>query len=239
MKKIAETIPPDTGAVDGEIPQGIIYVRKPHISPFIKVDYNLYLAHVNPRGSQREVPVTDKSTGFTDIQIETIPTFDSTIYSKKLKREYPVSAHLLSKYYAENMKYEYQENDTPRVDTMVVGMWIDSRGKIKRVLIDTEFTSNMPHQLVDEIAEISYTISDWGTGGGYLTQKKFLKPSKLVLESYYCEAYIIVSSYPLTKEQKKTGTSYAPFDYPLNSPALDRQQKLSVDENAALSHKGN
>jgi hypothetical protein len=234
-KNNVETLPLDTGAVDGEIPQGVIYVRKPHITPFVKVDYKYFLSHVIENGYKREVPVTDKNTGFTDMQTEIIPIFDSAAYSKKLKRSYPVSANLLSKYYVENMKYQYQENDTPRVDTLFVGMWIDPRGKVKRVLLDTGFT-NMPSELKEQAALISYGISDWGTGGGYVTPKKFLRPGKLTFASYYCEMYVIVSSYPLTEEQKKTGNSYAPFDYPLNSPPVDKEQQLSVDANAAKKH---
>jgi hypothetical protein len=50
-----------------------------------------------------------------------------------------------------------------------------------------------------------------------------------MLESYYCEVFVIVSSYPLTQEQKIT--RYAAFDYPLNSPPVDGQQKASMEKN--------
>lgn len=225
-----QKIIPDSSS--NEIQAGIIYVRKPHISPFVKVTYKLYLAHVNPKGGQREVGVTDKNAGFTDTQIEIIPTFDSNMYSKKLARDYPVNADPLSRYFVENLNYRFQPNDTPRVDTMLYGMWIDSRGKVKYIMPDSNYDCHMSSALIRELDSISWRISNWGTGGGYHTPKKFLRPAHFVGESYYCEVYVIVSSYPLTVEQKKTGTSYAPFDYPLNCPAIDPEQKASLECNS-------
>ncbi len=230
----ADTVKPQLTVIasdTGEIPIGIIYVRKPHITPYVKVNYKLYLAHVNPKGSQRDVLVTDRNSGFTDTQVEPIPTFDSNMYSKKLKREYPVNADPLSKYFVENLRFQYQPNDTPRVDTMLIEMWIDPRGKIKWIMPDTEYVGNMSSALVRELDSISWRISDWGTECGYHTTRKFLRPSHLILESYYCEAFVIVSSYPLTQEQRKTGKSYAPFDYPLNCPPINPEQKSSLENN--------
>lgn len=226
--------PFNAGSDSVEIPQGVIYVRKPHIRPFVKVDYKLYLCRVDPNGLRREIPVTDRNTGFTDIQIETVPLFDSAFYSKKLERTYPQKSYLFSKYFVENLKYQYQASDTPRVDTMVIGMWIDKSGKIKRAMPDTEYTGNMPRKLVTELAGVSMRMTDWGEKGGYKTKKKFLRPSQLVIENYYCEFFVIVSSYPVTNEQKKSGTAYALFDYPLNSPPTDEQQRQSMEKNGGL-----
>lgn len=216
----------------GELSVGIIYVRKPHIIPYVKVDYKLYLAHV--KMVKVEVPVDNGLQG--NVEIDNQPVFDSNAYSKKLKRDYPVASDPLSKYFVSNMQYQYQSNDTPRVDTMVIGFWIDTRGRIKRALPDTEYVGNMPSALVTELAKTSWTISNYGAAGGYYTPKKFLRPSKLTYESYYCEAYVIVSSYPLTVEQHENGTAYAPFDFPLNCPAIDPEQKKSLEKNGYVVH---
>jgi hypothetical protein len=233
FKNVVVEIPNDTGSIEGDIPQGIIYVKKPHLPVFVKVDYKLFLAHVNPRGAQIQVPVTDKQTGFTDIQMMPVPTYDTAVYSPKLKRVYPQKEELLSKYFAEGMKFEYQANDTPRVDTMIIGMWIDARGKVRFALPYDMSESKMPPEVIDQINAITATIGEWGAAGGYMTPKKLFKPSKLVLESYFCELHVIVSSVPLTTEQKKSGASYSPFDYPLNSPANDKEQERSLNENSS------
>ncbi len=215
-----------------DISLGVIFVRKPHINPYVKVNYKFYLVHVDPKkNSQREVQVTDANSGFTDTQIQKIPIFDSSVYSKKLKRDYPAIAQPLSKYFVENMSFQYQPNDTPRVDTMLVGIWIDARGKVRIVLPDTENVGTMPSKMIAELYRVSTGISEWGAGGDYRTPKKFLRSSQLIFESYYCEAYVIVSSFPLTVEQKKNGAASAPFDYPLNCPTMDTEQKKSLEKN--------
>jgi hypothetical protein len=114
---------------------------------------------------------------------------------------------------------------------LVVGMEILIDGKIKFVTPYTESAGNMPQEVVDQLAKLSDGITNWGTGGGYQTKKKLFKPIQRTQENYYCEIYIIVSSYPLTVEQKNTGMAYSPFDYPLNTPTVDDEQKASLKKN--------
>lgn len=215
-----------------EIPQGIIYVRKATIIPYVQVQYKYYLAHVNMVKVNR--PVENGIEGY--VETENVPVFDSSVYSRLLKRQYPKKAEspLLSKMFVENMKYLYSANDTPRVDTMVIGLWIDANGKIRHVLDDPEYTLKMPDQMVNELTRASQTLSGkmWGEKGGYFQRKRMFRPAPLVLESYYCEMFVIVSSYPMTVEQKIS--RYAPFDYPLNSPPTDEQQKASKEKNDAI-----
>jgi hypothetical protein len=64
-----------------------------------------------------------------------------------------------------------------------------------------------------------------------MTPKKFLRRQKRMAENYYCVLYIISSAKPLTTEQKSTGSRYAPFDIPLNSPPGDEQQKDFIEGN--------
>ncbi|CAN5915176.1 hypothetical protein BH11BAC7_BH11BAC7_20300 [soil metagenome] len=218
-------IPRDTST---EIPQGIIYVRKSTIIPYVKVEYKYYLSHVNM--VRVNIPVDNGVEG--NVETDNVPVFDSSVYSKRLVRAFPREKELLSKLFVENMMYRYNASDTPRVDTMVIGLWVNTRGKVQRVMDDPEYTLKMSDQLAKELTRTSQLITDWGDAGGYYGRKKLFKKAPLILESYYCEVFIIVSSYPLTQEQKIT--RYAPFDYPLNSPPLDEQQKVSGEKNGTL-----
>ncbi len=202
----------------GGIRPGVIKVRKPKLTPYVKVEYNLYLANVKTA----ETIVTGKD-GFP--YRKSVPVYDSLRYPENLERMYPKQAVLLSKFYAENMLYTYPSADTTRIDTMLVGLWIGKNGKIRYIDPDTTYTGDMPELLVAELYAISMSLEEWGSGGGYKTPKKFLKPSQPVGESYYCEVYIIVSTAPLTEEQRNTGAAWAPFDFPLNSPPMDERQR--------------
>lgn len=214
-----------------EIPQGIIHVKKATIAPYVKVEYKYYLAHVNT--VKMEVPVENGVQG--NVEMKDVPVFDSTVYSRLIKRQYPrkIKDPLLSKMFVENMKFLYGSGDTMRADTMVLGLWIDNRGRVREVIDDPEYTLNMPEQMVNELTRTSQLLqgAQWGEKGGYYQgRKKMFKQPTLVLESYYCEVFVIVSSYPLTQEQKIA--HYAAFDYPLNSPPTDEQQKASKEKNA-------
>lgn len=217
----------------GEIPQGVIYVQKPNIIPYVKVEYKYYLAHVNMVKVER--PVDNGVPG--NVEVENVPQFDSNMYSQKLQRVYPAKGGnpLLSKMFVENMQYRYNTSDTPRVDTMVMGMWINSRGKVQRVLDDPEYTLQMPEQMAEELTKAGQTVTEWGQPGGYYPKKKLFRKAPLTRESYYVEVFIIVSSYPLTSEQKIT--RYAPFDYPLNAPPINEQEKKSAEQNATIEPK--
>jgi hypothetical protein len=204
----------DTGGVQA----GVIKVRKPRLTPFVKVEYNLYLADMNT--VEILVPGPDNYP-----RRKRVPVYDSLKYPYTLERMYPGKAVLLSKFYAENMLYTYPSADTMRIDTMVVGLWIAKNGKVSHVDPDTTYTGGMPELMVSELYAISMNLEEWGSGGGYKTPKKFLKPSQPVGEGYYCEMYIIVSSAPLTEEQRNTGAAWSPFDFPLNSPPMDERQR--------------
>jgi hypothetical protein len=117
---------------------------------------------------------------------------------------------------------------------MVMGMWIDRFGRIKRVLDDPEYTLKMPEQMVNELTSAGQKVANtnWGQPGGFYPKKKLFHKAPLTLESYYVEVFIIVSSYPLTQEQKIT--QYTPFDYPLNSPPIDQQEKKSLEQNSHI-----
>jgi hypothetical protein len=224
------TLAPSSGDSDTtEIPQGVIRVRKANIIPYVKVEYKYYLSRASK--VKVNVPVDNGVVGY--VETKEVTVFDSSVYSRRLQRVYPRERDLLlSKLYVENMTYRYSGDDTARVDTMVIGMWIDNRGRVKEVLDDPEYTLNMPDQMAKELERISHSVVSWGDPGGYYQAKRRFKKAPLILESYYVEVFIIVSSYPLTQEQKLT--RYSPFDYPLNSPPLDEQQKASREKNGTV-----
>jgi hypothetical protein len=211
---------------DDDIPTGKIKVKKPEIHPYVKVEFRYTLAHV------RKTEVLVQVAPNLPLERDWAPVYDSA-YSVRLKRMYPQKTLQLARYFSTNMLFTYTSSDTPRADTMYVGMWIDSKGKIRYVRPDTSWTGDMPVQLAVELYSIASSLRDmdWGKGGGYFTEKRFLHQPEFFGESYYCEMYVIVSSYPMTAEQKRSGSKFAPFDYPLNSPPVDEQQRQFMEEN--------
>ena len=207
---------------------GVIHVRKEQIAPYVKVEYVLNLAHV------RQVEVLVPVGKNMPPERTTIPQFDSTLFPYSLHRVYPQKTTALSRYYSTNIDFNYAPSDTPRADTMYVDLWIDKNGKIRYAAPDTFHTGKMPHELMLQVASISQSLygQEWGKGGGYSTPKKFMQPSEFTPESYHCELRVIVSSYPMTVEQKRTGAKFAPFDFPLNSPPLDGQQEQFMEMNS-------
>jgi hypothetical protein len=191
---------------------------KKKIIPYVKVDYKLYLSNVKRVDIIRyvnNVPYRDK-----------VPVFDSMRYPENLERVYPQQTVTLSKTFSSRLDQPvYFEKDSDMVDTMYVGLWIGEDGKIKWAEADTMLAGDMPKEVMSEIAFAATHIREWGYGGGFKTPKKFLKPSKFVPESYYCELFVIVSAHPLTSEQKTKSLHMALFDYPLNCPASDEKQR--------------
>ena len=217
----ANTVIPDTPPQP--VQQGVIKVRKPKKQPFFKCEYYMTLSKVR----MGQVPV---ETPF-GIQMDEQPFFDSSYYSSNAERVYPVKEIHFSRQLVDTVGFYYSFDDTASIDTMVVQMWIGTNGKVKWVDADTNYTGEMPAALRGELYRYANSITDWGKGGGYKTAKQFLRKQKKIAESYYCKMYIIVSSTPLTAQQKHTGASYAPFDIPLNSPPQDDQQKEFLDDN--------
>lgn len=213
----AEIAPPDTK------PQGTIRVRKPKKQPFFKCEYYLTLCKVR----EVQVPV---ETPF-GIEMDKQPVFDSGYYRSNPERVFPLKQIHFARQLVDTIGYRYSFDDSTSVDTMVVQMWIGTNGKVKWVDADTVFTGAMPLELRSELYRYAVSVSDWGKGGGYKSPKQFMRKQKKLAENYYCKMYIIVSSAPLTAEQRHTGASYAPFDIPLNSPPQDEQQREFMDGN--------
>jgi hypothetical protein len=223
----SQALPEDSAGAGPDIRAGVVRVQKPNIIPYVKVEYRLSLAHVTQVNV--EVPVNNGIPGYTEI--DRVPVYDSMRFPQSLSRVFPQKKTLLSRYFTDNMSYMYS-SAAPRTDTLFVGMWIDKSGKIRFVQADTSNTK-MPVDLAGELVSLSNSLrnTEWGKGGGYATKKKFLRPSEYFSESYYCEMFIIVSSAPLTDEQRNTGVHYAPFDFPLNSPPADQVHADSMLRN--------
>lgn len=196
------------------------------ITPFVKVEYSLFLSDV------REVPVIREVNGqeFRD----KVPVFDSAVYrSQEVQPVYPQKSTSLAKYFSEGIEYKYKISDSLRADTLVVGLWITSTGKIRWAEADTALANTMPKELRNQLEGSANALREWGwgKGGGFNTKRRFLRPSEFRAESYYCELYVIVSGRPLTVEQKTTRVQFAPFDIPLNSPPADIEHRNSVEKN--------
>ncbi|GAB4140613.1 MAG: hypothetical protein Fur0041_15800 [Bacteroidia bacterium] len=211
--------------LSADVPQGVIVVKKPVIQPFVKVGYSLYLSSVTL--VDVEVPANNGVDGA--VEMDRVPVFDSGAYSQKWERVYPQKQIHLSKHFSDKLHYNYAPSDTPRIDTMVVGLWITKSGKIKWKAVDTVLSDDMPPALEDQLyAAVKLLPEVWGQGGGFNTPRRFLKPSRFYGESYYCEMFVIVSTFPLTQVQQNTGVLAAPFDTPLNSPPSDKQQEQFI-----------
>lgn len=193
--------------------QGVIKVRRPSVRPYIKCEYYLTLARV------QEVEVLVPAANGLPGQMERtrVPVFDSS-YSQEFPRVYPQKLVHFSKTLVDAVEFAYPFGDTSSVDTMIVEMWIARNGKIRWKNVDTTLASSMPRQLELELYTAINGMSDWGQGGGYLTPKRFLRKQKRIAENYYCVMYVIASSKPLTNQQRVSGSRYALFDIPLNTP---------------------
>jgi len=212
-------------AGDNPIAQGVIKVRKPSVRPYFKVEYYLTLARV----TEVEILVPAASGIPGVMERDKVPVFDSSLYSPKFERVYPVKSVLFSKMLVDQINYSYAFGDTTRIDTMMVEMWIGKNGKIKWRSPDTTHNGTMPRALELELFTAFSLMSDWGMGGGYMEPKRFLRKQRRMAENYYCVLYVISSAHPLTTQQRNTGSRYAPFDIPLNSPPDNEQQRDFIE----------
>ncbi len=203
--------------------QGVIKVRRNSVRPYFKCEYYLTLARVQQ--VQTPIIAPDGST-----QMDMVPWFDSS-FSQLNERVYPLKSEHFSRKLWEQSNYKYSFDDSTSVDTMRVQLWIGKNGKIRWKNPDTTYNGDMPAELEAELYSSIMNMTEWGTGGGYMTPKKFLRKQKRMAENYYCVMYIIASSKPLTTEQKATDSHYAPFDLPLNSPPGDQQEKKFIEGN--------
>jgi hypothetical protein len=201
------------------IPQGVIKVRKPQIRPYFKCEYYLQLA--NARMVQVEVP-SRLMPG--TVELDNRAYFDS-VSTARFEPIYPRKSFLFSKFLSENVDFSYSYEDSASIDTMYVEMWISHSGKIRWKDPDTTYYGGMPRELALRIYLAMMGTEEWGTGGGYLTPKKFMRKQKRMAGDYYCLLYVIASAKPLTIEQKSTDSHYAPFDIPLNTPPENEQQR--------------
>ncbi len=216
------------------VKQGVIKVRKPAVRPYFKVEYYMTLSRVTE--VEILVPAPNGIPG--QMERDKVPVFDSS-YSSKNERVYPQKATHLSKKLVDEIEFSYSFGDTTSIDTMVVELWIGKNGKIKWRSPDTSYNGDMPRKLELELYSAMMEMTEWGRGGGYKEPKKFLRKQKLIPENYYCVLYIISSAKPLTTAQKSSGSRYAPFDIPLNSPPENEQQKDFLEKNKEVEKDPN
>lgn len=235
MLAMSTTFAYGQGVADAPIPQGVIKVRKPAVRPYFKVDFLLTLSRVTE--VEILVPAANGLPGV--MERDKVPVFDSS-YSEKNERVFPVKSVHLAKLLVDEIDFSYAFSDTTSIDTMVVELWIGKNGKIKWRSADTLHNGNMPRALELELYTTLTGMTEWGKGGGYKEPKKFLRKQKLMPENYYCVLYVVSSAKPLTAQQKSTGSRYAPFDIPLNSPPDNGQQREFIEGNKKQEEsKGN
>lgn len=210
----------------GGVKQGVIKVRKPVLHPYFKCEYYLTLSRVQQ--VEVLVPANDGIPGSQARDL--VPVFDSA-YNKSFERIYPQKMINFAQTLSLGVQYVYPFDDTARIDTMIVQMWIGKNGKIRWRDVDTSYETGMPPQLEMELYSVVNDMTDWGKGGGYMTPKKFMRKQKRIAENYYCKLYIIVSSHPITPQQKSTGAYFTTFDIPLNSPPDNPEQKDFLKDN--------
>lgn len=189
---------------------GTIKVRKKPIRPYVRVDYTLSAACV----TKVSVPTVFDSLVGEEL-VET-PLFDTNCRPQNLQRALPQKTVQLGRTYAQNISYEYLTVDTPRTDTLMIGFWIDTQGRIRQAFPEDSTETTLPPALYEQLVGLTKTFGVWGDkGGGYYTTRKFLRPSEFKRQDYYCTARVIVSNRPLTPEQKRAGESSIPvMDYP-------------------------
>jgi hypothetical protein len=187
-----------------------IVVRRKPLRPYIKVEYNMFAVCVT---ENRQVDFD--STGSGDWL--TLELFDTSCIDNGLQRVLPQHRVQFGRTYAQNITYTYSPSDSNRTDTMLVGFWVDRTGKIKNCYPDVIEATTVPPDLYGQLVLISKSFQVYGDkGGGYFTRRKFLRPSEFRRSDYYCTVRIIVSSKPLTPEQRIAGESAIPvMDYPI------------------------
>lgn len=225
---------PVAKAQDTTISVGTIIVVKQPIAPFYKVEYVMRRI-ADPLKAEKKVitPVRDgkRDTAAAAIGADTTqyastdgtgeweitkrrsnPANDSLQLEKGARLVFPRTTTLLSKHYADDVNYFYTSADTPRVDTIRIGFWINKQGAVKRVYIRKGSEEKMNKDLYDQIVGAALKIKKWGEPGGYWPRKRFLRKQEFVKDNFYCDMYIIVSSYPMSMEQVKSGSRYMNSD---------------------------
>lgn len=214
------------------VTSGTIRVNRTPVVPYYKVNYAMHL--IADPGKTQRVKVKQQQDSTSDSSVaslggqppvdngwqatsqKTDPGNDTITLERGARLVFPHTDLLLSKYFSEQISYFYKRTDTPRVDTMHVGLWINKQGAVKRVYVHN--AEGMPKDLFDQVIGASIGLKKWGTAGGYYPRKRFLRKQKFVKDNYYCDMYVIIASFPMTVDQKTSGARFMPQDRCLNFP---------------------
>jgi|GEM_PF-2668915 len=217
-----------------DVVSGTIRVQRTPAAPYYKVEY--YMRRVaDPAKVQRrraKDPVIDSASADVsafaasgDRVKSKDPGRDTLSLEKGATLVHPSTTTLFSKHFADEVAYYYSIADTPRVDTMRIGFWISTSGAVKGVYIRENENEKIPASIYDQVIGASLKLRKWGTPGGYWKRKRFLRKQEFVRDNYYCDMYVIIASFPMSVEQKKSKVRYAGKDVCLNPPKLPQNRK--------------
>lgn len=198
---------------------GVIRVARKPITPYYKVEYKMFRMQDPSKGTDRKNPADSSAIAAGKGWKNDDEERDSLSLEPGSKLVFPGQGIHLSQFYNSQVTYYYHFTDTPRVDTMHVGFWIGTQGKVRQVYIREKERPGMPPALFDQVVAASMKVKKWDSPGGYLTPKRFLRKRRFVRDNYYCDMRLIMASYPMTLEQKKSGVHYSNKDVCLNPPA--------------------
>lgn len=236
-------------AQDTAISMGTIIVAKQPIAPYYKVEYEMRrIADPSKTVKKVRTPAIDSTSGDTAQFVSTDgssewtrrsgnPGGDSLELEKGARLVFPKTNMLLSKHYADDVNFFYSRSDTPRVDTIRVGLWINKQGAVKRVYIRQSNAEETPKDLYDQVVGASLKLKKWGEAGGYWPRKRIFRKSVFVKDNFYCDMYIIVASYPMSAEQLKSGSRYMNIDRIRNLKATEAEPRKKKKEKKAVSEK--
>jgi hypothetical protein len=236
-------------AQDTAIAMGTIIVAKQPIAPYYKVEYEMRRI-ADPAKTVKKVrtPATDSTSGETEQFASTDgssewtrrsgnPGGDSLGLEKGTRLVFPKTNLLLSRHYADDVNFFYSRSDTPRVDTIRVGLWINKQGAVKRVYIRQSNAEETPQDLYDQVVGASLKLKKWGEPGGYWPRKRLFRKSVFVKDNFYCDMYIIVASYPMSAEQLISGSRYMNTDRIRNLKATEVEPRKKKKEKKVVTEQ--
>lgn len=188
---LTDTTNPVAGGDTG-VPAGTIHIRRTPVEPYFKVQYRLVPAKM-VEGEAR-----DASGLLVNNYVQ-----------------YPQKDWNYSDILAKSVKYVYAVKDTPHIDTVRMDILLTTGGRTRMFYFDSAgCPKTIPSELYEQIkAAISTSKNNAWTPGGYRVVKRFggagassiSRRGPLRKTMYFCYTTVIVASYPLSKDEKKTG----------------------------------
>ncbi|TND06482.1 MAG: hypothetical protein FD123_3520 [Bacteroidetes bacterium] len=222
---VAQDSVPDT-----VVGTGVIRVTRKPISPYFKVEYTMtrMLDPVKAAKKNKNADSTaqpDNGDSGWKYERKKSDDEDSLTLERGAKVVFPTRITNISQHYMNEITYYYNFTDTPRVDTMHVGLWINTTGKIRQVYVREQEKETVPESLYDQVIGASLKLKKWDAYGGHWPRKRFLRKQKFVKDHFYCSMNVIIASFPMSLEQKTSGVRFTAKDVCLNEPPPPESRK--------------